>query len=81
MKRIVFFCPKCDTEEYVSIPNEITLTFSIRCEACNAIFIYTAQPAQQKDALDLSCTCAKFENGTKVFPMRECDGCRKTANQ
>jgi hypothetical protein len=31
-------------------------------------------------ALDLPCTCAKFENGSKVFPMRECDGCRKSAS-
>lgn len=31
-------------------------------------------------AVDLPCTCAKFENGTKVFPMRECDGCRKSAS-
>jgi hypothetical protein len=37
--------------------------------------------AEQQRALDLPCTCAKFENGSKVFPMRECDGCRKSASQ
>ena len=25
----------------------------------------------------IGCTCPRFENGSKVFPMRECDGCRK----
>jgi len=38
-----------------------------------------SRPTQR--AVELPCTCAKFENGSKVFPMRECDGCRKSASR
>lgn len=34
-----------------------------------------------KRVLDVPCTCPRFENGSKVFPMRECEGCRKSAHQ
>lgn len=30
-------------------------------------------------AADVPCTCPRFESGSKVFPMRECDGCRKSS--
>lgn len=39
------------------------------------------EAVEQPPALDVPCTCPKFENGSKVFPMRECEGCRKSAHQ
>lgn len=27
------------------------------------------------------CTCPRFENGSKVFPMRECAGCRQSVSR
>lgn len=44
-------------------------------------YLVSVDCAPTKLALDVPCTCPKFENGSKVFPMRECEGCRKSAHQ
>lgn len=33
--------------------------------------------AAEQRAHPTDCTCPRFENGSKVFPMRECAGCRQ----
>jgi hypothetical protein len=36
--------------------------------------------AAEQSVHPTGCTCPRFENGSKVFPMRECDGCRQPAS-
>lgn len=63
--------------------------FDVSCKKCpqcregnlREVAVYIEPAAEQPLVLDVPCACPKFENGGKVFPMRECEGCRKSAHQ
>jgi len=63
-----------DGKRILEITQPDTGDFAIQIEHDAVIGVYTA--AQQNLHGDLACTCAKFEDGTKIFPSRECSVCK-----